>query len=75
VVAEENYLNGGAGEAIVCRAAELGAPVRVKRLGVSDRFVQHATIDQQRRFCDLTAESVLKSFLNEAGPRARVHTA
>jgi 1-deoxy-D-xylulose-5-phosphate synthase len=71
VVAEENYLNGGVGEAIACRAAELGTLTCVKRLGVSDRFVQHATIDQQRLFCDLTVESVLSA----AGPRACAHTA
>jgi 1-deoxy-D-xylulose-5-phosphate synthase len=71
VVAEENYLNGGIGEAIACRAAELGTLTCVKRLGVSDRFIQHATIDQQRSFCDLTVKSVLSA----AGPRACAYTA
>jgi 1-deoxy-D-xylulose-5-phosphate synthase len=71
VVAEENYLNGGVGEAIACRAAELGAPACLKRLGIPDRFVQHATIGQQRQSCDLTVESIL----NAAGPRTCVHTA
>jgi 1-deoxy-D-xylulose-5-phosphate synthase len=73
IVAEENYLNGGVGEAIACRAAELGTPACLKRLGVPDQFVQHATIDQQRRFYDLTAESLLKSILNAAESRACVH--
>ena len=60
VVAEENYLSGGVGEALASRIAELGAPTCLKRLGVPDRFIHHATIEQQREFCGLTVENVLE---------------
>ena len=59
-VAEENYLSGGVGEALASRIVELGVPVCLKRLGVPDRFIHHATIGQQREFCGLTVENVLQ---------------
>jgi 1-deoxy-D-xylulose-5-phosphate synthase len=60
VVAEENYLSGGVGEALASRITELGAPTCLKCLGVPDRFIHHATIDQQRKFCGLTVEDILQ---------------
>jgi 1-deoxy-D-xylulose-5-phosphate synthase len=73
VVAEENYLSGGVGEALASRIAELGTGTSVKRLGVLDRFIHHATIDQQREFCGLTAKDVLKC--GGLGLKACAHTA
>jgi 1-deoxy-D-xylulose-5-phosphate synthase len=72
VVAEEDYLNGGVGEAIATRIAELGVGTCLRRLGVSDRFVHHATIAQQREFFDLTVESVLNC---GTGLKTCAHTA
>jgi 1-deoxy-D-xylulose-5-phosphate synthase len=58
---EENYLNGGAGERIAALAAEENlSPPTFRRLGIPDRFVQHATIPQQRELCGLTVEDILK---------------
>ncbi|MDR1620912.1 MAG: 1-deoxy-D-xylulose-5-phosphate synthase [Synergistaceae bacterium] len=74
VVAEENYLNGGMGEALASRISEIGASTCLKRLGVPDRFIHHATIDQQREFCNLTAEDVL-SCAGPLGLKACAHTA
>jgi 1-deoxy-D-xylulose-5-phosphate synthase len=81
VVAEEGYLHGGVGELIAARLAEtrlgetrLGEKKRVtvlKRLGVPDRFIQHATIDQQREFCGLTVEDVLECGLGSVRVRAQ----
>jgi 1-deoxy-D-xylulose-5-phosphate synthase len=59
VVAEESYLNGGIGELIAARAAETGSMTCLKRLGISDIFVTHATIAQQREICGLTAKHIL----------------
>jgi 1-deoxy-D-xylulose-5-phosphate synthase len=74
VVAEENYLNGGVGEAVASRIAELGTATCLRRLGVPDGFIPHATIDQQREFCDLTVEGVL-SCAERLGLKACAHTA
>jgi 1-deoxy-D-xylulose-5-phosphate synthase len=59
VVAEENYLYGGVGEQIAARAAEQGCATTLKRLGVPDLFVPHATIAEQRELCGLTADKIL----------------
>ena len=74
VIAEENYLNGGVGEALASRIVELGTSTCLKRLGVPDRFIHHATIAQQREFCDLTVEGVLKCGMDRLGLKA-AHTA
>ncbi|MDR2175720.1 MAG: 1-deoxy-D-xylulose-5-phosphate synthase [Synergistaceae bacterium] len=71
VVAEEDYLHGGAGELIAARLAEKNHTAVLRRLGVPDRFIRHATIDQQREFCGLTAEAVLKCGLECVKVRAR----
>jgi 1-deoxy-D-xylulose-5-phosphate synthase len=75
VVAEENYLCGGVGEALASRVAELGTANCLKRLGVPDRFIHHATIAQQREFCDLTVEGVLNCVVDRAGLKTCAHTA
>lgn len=59
VIAEEDYLNGGVGEHIAALLSEGTYPAQLKRLGVPDMFVQHATIAQQREFCGLTVENIL----------------
>jgi 1-deoxy-D-xylulose-5-phosphate synthase len=41
--AEENVLNGGFGSAVVGLLEQRGMDVRVRRLGISDHFVQHAS--------------------------------
>jgi 1-deoxy-D-xylulose-5-phosphate synthase len=71
LVAEEDYLHGGVGELIAARLAEKNCMTVLKRLGVPDRFIQHATIDQQREFCGLTVDDVLKCALGSVRPRAQ----
>ena len=75
VVAEEDYLHGGVGELIAARIAEGGYGTALRRLGVPDRFIHHATIEQQRTFCDLTVEGILACAAGRVGLKARVHTA
>lgn len=43
VTAEENVLNGGFGAAVFGLLEQRGVDVRVRRLGISDHFVQHAS--------------------------------
>lgn len=72
-VAEENYLGGGVGEAIAARIAEAGHTTLLRRFGVPDVCVPHATIPEQRERYGLTAENILA----ECGARlpVRAHTA
>ena len=59
IVVEESYLNGGIGELIAARVTDIGSTACLKRLGVPDMFVTHATITQQREICGLTAKDIL----------------
>ncbi len=46
---EDHALPGGFGAALAERVVDLGLPVRVKRLGVSDELIGHASRNQQLR--------------------------
>jgi 1-deoxy-D-xylulose-5-phosphate synthase len=62
VVAEEGSLAGGIGEAVAELAGRLATGVKVRRLGVPDAYVPQGTPREQREYCGLTAENVLKLF-------------
>ena len=72
-VAEENYLDGGVGEAVAARIAEGGHPTLLRRFGVPDVCVPHATIPEQRELYGLTAENILSECRSVLPVRA--HTA
>lgn len=75
VVAEEDYMHGGVGELIAARIADNGYMTALKRIGVPDRFVPHATIDEQRQLYGLTAEKVLSFCPAGAALKAAAQTA
>ena len=60
-VAEENYLAGGLGEEIAARVAESGRPVQLRRFGVPDVCVQHATTEEQRELYGLTPAAIIEA--------------
>jgi len=59
LVLEEGSEQGGLGSAILEFYARQGVqPVSIRLAGVPDIFVEHATIQEQREVCGLTAEAV-----------------
>ncbi len=62
VTVEENVLAGGFGSAVMEALEELGISARVKRIGIPDRFVAHATQQEQRRELGLDEESLVVAF-------------
>ena len=59
ITVEENMLQGGFGSAVLELLAEKGvAGVRVKRLGIPDEFVKHATPAQQRQKYGIDEEGI-----------------
>jgi 1-deoxy-D-xylulose-5-phosphate synthase len=62
ITAEENQLAGGFGSAVVEALEEIGVSADVKRLGIPDRFVPHATQAEQRRELGLDEDGLLASF-------------
>ncbi|MFA5321298.1 MAG: 1-deoxy-D-xylulose-5-phosphate synthase [Smithella sp.] len=62
ITIEENMLQGGFGSAVLELLAEKGvAGVRVKRLGIPDEFVKHATQAQQRRKYGIDEEGIVRA--------------
>ena len=60
VTVEENYVSGGFGEGVLEILAEEAVGVPVLTLGVPDRFVPHATVEQQLEACGLSAQRIAR---------------
>ena len=62
ITVEENILQGGFGSAVLELLAEQGITgVQVKRLGISDEFVKHATQAEQRRKYGIDEEGIIRT--------------
>lgn len=64
ITVEDNALQGGFGSAILEFMSEEGfSDIKVKRLGVPDRFVPHGTQDELRKMCGIDKEAIVQSVL------------
>src|ERR1039458_8361037 len=72
ITAEESQLAGGFGSAVVEALEEIGVAADVKRLGIPDSFIPHATQAQQRQALGLGEERLLASFREHAGGKGEV---
>ena len=69
ITVEENAVAGGFGSAVAEALDALGIAAPVKRLGISDRFVPHATQAEQRAELGIDEEGLLRAFRGAtAGP-------
>lgn len=70
VTVEEHALMGGFGSAVLEALEEAGLyHVAVKRLGIPDRFIEHAKPESQLAQCGLTPEHIARSVLSFLGAR------
>ncbi|MBI4528868.1 MAG: 1-deoxy-D-xylulose-5-phosphate synthase [Deltaproteobacteria bacterium] len=64
VTVEDNVLQGGFGSAILETIAEEGLTgVRVRRLGVPDRFIPHGTQDELKKICGFDKDGITQAAL------------
>ncbi|MGE5302486.1 MAG: 1-deoxy-D-xylulose-5-phosphate synthase [Alphaproteobacteria bacterium] len=64
ITVEDHGIAGGFGSAILEFLAEEGLTgVRVRRLGVPDRFIPHGTQDELRKMCGFDRESITQAAL------------
>ena len=61
VTLEENVVQGGAGSAVNEYLLSLMHPVKVLNLGLPDRFIEHASCDEQLHEAGLDAQSIIRS--------------
>lgn len=72
---EEGALQGGYGAAVLETLADHGVHhVRVKRLGIPDRFIEHAEHQAQLAEAGLTPEGILQAALELVGASERAAT-
>ncbi len=62
ITVEENAVAGGFGSAVAEALDELGIDARIRRVGLPDRFVAHATQAEQRQEVALDEEGLLRTF-------------
>lgn len=61
IVVEEGVITGGFGETILHIIAKYNLKnIRVKLLGVPDRFIEHGTMEQCRKECGLNKQNFIK---------------
>jgi 1-deoxy-D-xylulose-5-phosphate synthase len=69
---EENQLAGGFGSAVAEALEDIGVLADVKRLGIPDAFVPHATQAEQRKSLGLDEDGLLAAFRDHVLPKGDV---
>ena len=64
ITVEDNAVTGGLGSAVLEFMADHGYQMRVRRLGIPDRFVEHGSPEELHRLCGYDAESILAAIRN-----------
>jgi len=64
ITVEDHVLDGGFGSAVLELLADEGlTEVKVKRLGVPDRFIPHGTQEELRKICGIDKDSIAQAAL------------
>ncbi len=72
ITVEENTLSGGFGSAVLEYLSELNInDLKIQRLGVPDKFIEHGPQNMLRRMLDLDAEGIARSALALVNEKAR----
>ena len=61
ITVEDGTIAGGLGSAVMEFMAENGYPVRVKRIGVDDRFIEHGSLPELFQLCGMDAASIAQT--------------
>ena len=60
ITVEDGVRNGGMGSAVLEWMADKGYTPTVVRLGLPDKFVEHGTVEEERRVCGIDNDSLRK---------------
>ncbi len=69
VTLEDNAVSGGAGSAVAETLAAHGITIPLTQLGIPDRFIEHASREQQLAECGLDADSIYQQIQRELAAR------
>lgn len=74
VTMEDGVVAGGFGEGIAREICGRNACVKVRNVGVPDRFIPHASVQQQTKLCNMDADSVAALVLDALGKDENART-
>ena len=63
VTVENGIRSGGLGSAVAEFMTENGYTPKIKRIGVPDKFIEHGTIEELFKICEMDAESIYKQLM------------
>lgn len=63
ITIENGCIKGGFGSAVMEAFQESGYYPRLKRMGIPDKFIEHANVKEQHEICGIDAESIKRSIL------------
>ena len=69
VTIEDNAVAGGAGSAVAETLAHMGSVLPLVMIGIPDRFIEHASRDQQLQECGLDADGIYRRVQRELAGR------
>jgi 1-deoxy-D-xylulose-5-phosphate synthase len=69
VTLEDNAVSGGAGSAVAEALAGHGISIPLTHMGIPDRFIEHATREEQLTECGLDADSIYQRIQRELAAR------
>jgi 1-deoxy-D-xylulose-5-phosphate synthase len=68
ITVEDGTIAGGLGSAVAEFMAGNGYPVRIKRIGVDDRFIEHGSIPELFRLYGMDAASIAQAIRDQTLP-------
>ena len=67
ITVEDGVIAGGMGSAIMEFMAANGYSPVIKPMGIPDKFVEHGTVDELYKLCQMDKDSVYKAILDIQG--------
>ena len=65
ITVENGIRSGGLGSVVAEFMTENGYSPRIKRIGVPDKFIEHGTIKELFKICEMDAESIYKEIMKQ----------
>lgn len=59
ITVEDASVSGGLGTAVTEWFADNGLPLSIRKIGIPDAFVEHGSVAQLRRLCEMDAEAIV----------------
>ena len=69
ITVEDGILRGGVGEAVTAFFNRHGYAVKVRSLGIDDRFVEHGSLPQLYRLCGYDADGIYRAIIEISRPK------